>query len=181
MKILVTYKSKTEFTKRYAEIIAKEVDGYLVDFNEVTIERMSEFDVVVYGGGIYAGMVNGLKKVKEMFEESSAKKMIVFATGGAPNAAVNETDDIWAHNLSVEESESIPHFYMQGGICYEKMSFVNRTFMKMMSKALSKKKNKDSAEEGFSQAITSSYDISSEEYAQPLIRYLLEGQRRKEK
>jgi len=37
MKILVTYKSKTEFTKRYAEVIAQEVKGMLVDFKEVTV------------------------------------------------------------------------------------------------------------------------------------------------
>ena len=63
---------------------------------------------------------------------------------------------------------------MQSGICYEKMSFANKTLMKMMSNVLSKKKNKDSAEESFAQAIKSSYDISSKEYAEPLIKFLLE-------
>lgn len=175
MKILVTYKSKTDFTKRYAEIIAKEVDGYLADFKEVTAEMMSEYEVVVYGGGLYAGMVNGLKKAKEMFEKSSAKKFMVFATGGTPNVATEEIDVVWKNNLTVEELVSISHFYMQSGICYEKMSFANRTLMKMMSNVLSKKKNKDSVEEGFSQAIKNSYDISSKEYAAPLIKALLEG------
>ena len=174
MKILVTYKSKTEFTKRYAEVIAQEVKGMLVDFKEVTVEKMSEFDVVVYGGGLYAGMINGYKKAKEMFEKSSAKQFVLFATGGTPNEATKEIDEVWNHNLSADELESIPHFYMQSGICYEKMSFPDRTIMKMMSKVLSKKKNKDSAEEGFAQAIKSSYDISSKEYAEPLIKYLLE-------
>ncbi|MBR4084602.1 MAG: hypothetical protein IKK33_10025 [Lachnospiraceae bacterium] len=174
MKILVTYKSKTEFTKRYAEVIAQEVKGMLVDFKEVTVEKMSEFDVVVYGGGLYAGMINGYKKAKEMFEKSSAKKFILFATGGTPNEATKEIEEVWKHNLSAEELESIPHFYMQGGICYEKMSLPDKTIMKMMSKVLNKKKNKDSAEEGFTQAIKSSYDISSKEYAEPLIKCLLE-------
>ncbi len=174
MKILVTYKSKTGFTKKYAEIIAQEVNGMLMDFNEVTVERMSEFDAVVYGGGLYAGMINGYKKAKEMFEKSSAKKFILFATGGTPNEATKEIDEVWKHNLSADELETIPHFYMQGGICYEKMTFLDRTIMKMMSKVLSKKQNMDSAEEGFAQAIKSSYDISSREYAEPLIKYLLE-------
>ena len=43
MKILVTYKSKTEFTKRYAEIIAKEVNGCLLDFKEITVAKMSQY------------------------------------------------------------------------------------------------------------------------------------------
>lgn len=175
MKILVTYKSKTEFTKRYAEIIAKEAEGQLVDFKDVTAEKMSEFDVVVYGGGLYAGMVNGLKKAKEMFEKSSSKSFLVFATGGTPNEATNQIDEVWKNNLSAEELESIPHFYMQSGICYEKMSLPNKALMKMMSNVLSKKKNKDSEEKAFAQAIKSSYDISSKEYAEPLIKYLQEG------
>jgi len=175
MKALIIYKSKTGFTKWYAEFIAKEVDGNLVDFKEVTTEIISGYDVVIYGGGLYAGMINGYKKAKEMFEKSSANRFILFATGGTPNESTKEIDEIWKNNLSEEELESIPHFYMQGGICYEKMSFLNRTIMKMMSRVLDKKKNKDSAEEGFAQAIKSSYDIKAKEYAEPLIKYLLEG------
>lgn len=174
MKILVTYKSKTEFTKKYAEIIAEEVDGSLLDFKDVTAEKMSEFDVVVYGGGLYAGMVNGLKKAKEMFDKSCAKKFVVFATGGTPNEVTEKIDEVWKNNLSEEEREFLPHFYMQSGICYEKMSFPDRTLIKLMANIISKKQNKDSMEEGFAQAIKSSYDISSQEYAKPLIKYLLE-------
>lgn len=174
MKILVTYKSKTEFTRKYAEMIAKEADACLMDFKELSVEKMSEFDVVVYGGGLYAGMINGLKKAKVMFEKSSAAKFIVFATGGTPNKATKEIAEVWKNNLSAEELQAMPHFYMQGGICYEKMSLLNRTIMKMMSKILDKKKNKDSEEEGFAQAIKNSYDITSKEYAEPLIRCLLE-------
>lgn len=110
-----------------------------------------------------------------MLEKSSAKRFILFATGGTPNEATKEIDEVWKNNLSAEELQSIPHFYMQGGICYEKMSLPNRTIMKMMSKVLDKKKNKDSVEEGFAQAIKSSYDITSGKYAKPLIKCLLEG------
>ena len=92
MKILVTYKSKTEFTKRYAEIIAKEVQGDLVDFSKVTPEKMSEYDVIVYGGGLYAGMINGFKKAKEMFAKSSVKKLVVFATGATPNEVTEKVE-----------------------------------------------------------------------------------------
>ena len=93
MKALIIYKSKTGFTKWYAEFIAKEVDGNLMDFKEVTTEIMSGYDVVVYGGGLYAGMINGYKKAKEMFEKSSANRFILFATGGTPNEAINVVND----------------------------------------------------------------------------------------
>ena len=104
-----------------------------------------------------------------------AKTFVIFATGGTPNEVTTEIDEMWKKNLSAEELESISHFYMQSGICYEKMSFPDKTLMKMMSNVLSKKKNKDSVEEGFAQDIKSSYNISSEKYAEPLVKYLLEG------
>ncbi len=172
MKILVIYKSKTEFTKRYAEIIAKEVEAELLDFKFVTAEKMSEFDIVVYGGGLYAGMINGFKKAKEMFVRSSAKKMVVFATGATPNEVNEKIDEVWKINLTEEEMASIPHFYMQSGLCYEKMSFPDKTLMKLMANMLSKKQDKDSVEAGQEQAIKSSYNISDKKYAQPVIEYL---------
>jgi len=114
-----------------------------------------------------------LKKAREMFQQSSSIMFIVFATGGTPNEAVKEINEVWKFNLS-EELVTIPHFYMQSGLCYEKMSFLNKTIMKMMSKVLSKKKNMGSTEDEFAQAIKKSYDISSKEYAEPLIKLLLE-------
>ena len=173
MKILVTYKSKTEFTKWYAEIIAKEVEAELIDFSEVTAGKMSEYDVIVYGGGLYAGKVNGFKKAKEMFELSSAKQIVVFATGATPNEETEGVAEVWKNNLSEDEAVSIPHFYMQSGLCYEKMSFGDKTLMKLLANMLSKKQGKTSAEEGCEQAIKSSYDIKDKKYTEPLIKYLL--------
>lgn len=174
MKTLVAYKSKTEFTKWYAEIIAKEVGADLKEISEVTSAKMSEYDVIVYGGGLYAGHVNGFKKAKEMFNQSSAKQIVVFVTGATPNAETETVAGVWKTNLTEEERESIPHFYMQSGLCYEKMSFADKTIMKMLANMLSKKKDKTSSEEGQEQAIKNSYNISDKKYAQPLIDYLLE-------
>ena len=75
--------------------------------------------------------------------------------------------------LTEEEMESVPHFYMQSGLCYEKMSFPDKTLMKLLANMLSKKENKSNAELGQEQAIKSSYNISDEKYAKPLIEYLL--------
>ena len=173
MKILVIYKSKTGFTQWYAEIIAREVEGELIDFKEITVDKMSEFDVVVYGGGLYAGMINGFKKAKEMFAKSSAKNLVVFATGATPNEVTEKVEEVWNINLTEEEKEAIPHFYMQSGLCYEKMSLPNKLLMKTMANVLSKEANKSDVEQGQEEAIKSSHDNSDPKYAKPLIEYLL--------
>ena len=173
MKILVVCKSKTGFTKWYAEVIAKELNAELVDFKEATAKKMSQYDVIVYGGGLYAGMINGFNKAKKTFGESTAKELVVFATGATPNEVTQKVEEVWATNLTEEERQTIPHFYMQSGLCYEKMSFPDKTLMKMMANMLSKKEDKSDTEEGMEQSIKSSYDIKNEKYTQPLIDYLM--------
>lgn len=174
MKTLLIYKSRTDFTKRYAEWIAEEAECVLMEFGDITGDELSDYDRIVYGSRIHAGVIDSFKKIKEMFRKSEAKELIVFATGGTPNAASQIIDGIWEKNLSAEELVSIPHFYMQSGICYEKMSLSDKAIMKMAATMMSKKKEKDSYETGFEQAIGSSYDISAKEYADPLINYLKE-------
>ena len=115
-----------------------------------------------------------MAKARSMFEKSNAKEFIIFATGGTPNAAKEAIDEVWTRNLTAEELESIPHYYMQAGICYERMSFADKALMKMAASMLSKKKDKTDFEEGFAQAIQKSYDITDRKYAEPLIRYLAE-------
>lgn len=52
--------------------------------------------MVIFGGGIYAGNINGFKTAKNMFEKSTAKEFVVFSTGGMPNEAAKETiKEIW--------------------------------------------------------------------------------------
>lgn len=76
MKILVTYKSKTGYTRMYSEIIAEELNCTLMDLRKVTAEKMSAFDLVIFGGGLYRGRINGLKKAKEMLNRSTAKNWL---------------------------------------------------------------------------------------------------------
>lgn len=173
MKILVAYKSKTMFTKRYTEMVAEEVQCTVMDFKNVTIDILSDYDIFVYGGGLYAGMINGFKQAKEMFEQSKAKELVVFATGATPNEAAKDVlETMWNNNLTAEEQDHIAHFYMPSGLNYENMKVPDKLIMKMMSFMLSKQKNKSEYDAGFEQAIKSSYDISSKEYAMPLIQYL---------
>ena len=174
MKTLIVYKSKTGFTKKYAQFIATKVNATVLDVKKVSEIILSDYDVIIYGGGIHAGMIGGLNKARELFQQSNAKKKIVFVTGATPNAANEVIEEIWKNNFSSDELENIPHFYMQSGLCYERMPFFDKALMKTLSVLMKHKKNKNNEEEGFAKAIQASYDISSNEYAMPLINYLFE-------
>lgn len=171
-QILVTYKSVTGFTKQYAKMIAKELDCQVLDFKEVSREIMSGYDTIIFGGRFHAGFVDGLKKAKELFKESKATKFIVFATGATPNTAKDVIEEAWKNNFTADEAEHIPHFYMQSGLRYEKMSLGDRLMMKVFAFMVKHKKDKSQSEREMEKALAGSFDISSKEYITPLISYI---------
>lgn len=170
--VLLVYKSVTGLTKKYAEMIAAETGCTLAALNSVSAETMSGFDTVIFGGRLFADSIDGLKKAKQLFQRSNARKFIVFATGATPNAAEEILDGMWKNNFTPDELSQIPHFYMQAGLCYEKMRFIERTMMKLVSAMIRKKQHKTESEAGFEQAIAASFDSSSEEFIRPLVEYL---------
>lgn len=174
MKILITYISKTGFTKEYTDVIAKNIKCDVIEFKHMSSAKMSEYDAVVFGSRAHAGMVDGLKKARVMYAESKAEKLIVFCTGAAPCEAEDIINEFWANNLSAEELEQVPHFYMQSGLRYENMGFTDKTMMKIAAFMMSRQNDaeKTDVDKGFEQAISHSYDISDEKYALPLIECL---------
>lgn len=171
-KILVIYKSSTGFTKRYAEMIAEEIECTLVDYSTVTEDVLSGYDIIVFGSRAHAGRIDGYKKAGEMFRRCKAGRVLLFVTGATPNAAEDIVDEFWRQNLTAEELADIPHFYMQSGLCYEKMSFADRLMMKAFAAMMKRKKDKTPSDRVFEQAISGSYDISSRAYIEPLVSCL---------
>lgn len=171
-KILLIYKSVTGFTKKYAEMIAAETGCALAELKSVNAGILSGYDTIVFGGRLFAGAIDGLKEARKLFAQSSAHEFIVFATGATPNIAEEIISETWKKNLSADELAHIPHFYMQAGLCYEKMPFIERMMMRMVGAMIRKKKNKTASEQGFEQAIAASFDQSAPEFIRPLVEYL---------
>lgn len=173
-KILLIYKSSTGFTKRYAEWIADETGAALLEYQKRTLSEMAKYDIVIFGSRAHAGRIDGLQAIRDCFPKSGARKLILFVTGAMPNTAEDVVEAFWKQNLTEEEFATAPHFYMQGGLCYERMSVIDRLMMKAAAAMMKRKKDKNAQDLAFEQAIRSSYDISSKEYARPLISYLKE-------
>jgi len=171
-RILVAYKSVTGFTEQYAKWIAEELNCTAMELKDVSESKMSEYDTVIFGGRFHAGLVDGLKKAKEKFARSAAARLVVFATGATPNTAEDMIEEAWRNNFTPEELEQIPHFYMQGGLRYEKMPFGDRLMMKVFSSMVKRKKDKSEYEQTMEQALDDSYDVSSRKYIAPLVSYI---------
>lgn len=168
---LIIYKSKTGFTKKYAEWILEDVKCNITTLDKVKKEDVEKHDIIIYGAGIYAGFISGLKKVKKLINFNN-KEVIIFATGAAPDSD-EITKPIIDNNLADFKS-LVEFYYFESGICYENMGILSRSLMKMFSKILNGKKDKTKAEKEMSEAIMSSYDNSKKDNIRPLLAVLRE-------
>lgn len=171
-RILIVYKSATGFTRHYAEIAGEALGCKVMDYSNVTVKLLAKYDTVVYGTRAHAGTIDGFSKMRKLFLRSGAKQFVLFVTGAMPNAEEEMIAGLWKQNLSAEEIVQIPHFYMQGGLCYERMSFPDKLMMKGFAAMMRKKKDKSENEKALEKAIARSYDISDRKYAVPLIDFL---------
>ncbi|KAB3525897.1 flavodoxin domain-containing protein [Alkaliphilus serpentinus] len=169
--ILLIYKSKTGFTKKYVDWITEAITCRVIPLDEMNNADMNTYDIIIYGAGIHAGRIQGLKEFKMKVLSLVSKKIVVFVTGGAPYSEEIFTN-IKMNNYSPDELNRFKLFYFQSGLNYEKMGLSDKAMMKIYHKILELKKNRSDIEDGTNKAISGSYDHSSREYIEPLITYL---------
>ena len=125
MKILVTYQSKTGFTQKYAQWISEELNSDIKDLKKVNNQDILNYDLIIHGGWIMGGMINGIKKIKKL----NPKELIIFGVGYTPKNKVDIKQLIEFNMLG-----NIPFFYFEGGTNPKKMGFIGRTIVKMVTK-----------------------------------------------
>lgn len=73
-KTAVIYKSKYGSTKKYAQWIAEELGADLMETDKTKLSALQNYDVIVYGGGLYAGGVSGISLVTKNFSSIMDKE-----------------------------------------------------------------------------------------------------------
>lgn len=168
-KFLVVYKSQTGFTQRYGQWIAQALDCPALPLDRLTAADLDRCETVIFGTRAHAGRIDGWQQVKDRF---LGKRLVLFVTGAAPNQAEDTIAQLWKGNLTPQELAELPHFYMQSGLCYEKMSRSDRLMMKVAGFFIKLKKPRTPEEEAFQHAFLHSHDIAAKEYIAPLVEFL---------
>ncbi len=140
MKGIVVYKSKSGFTKHYAEWIAEELDFALCEHKQMSSVQLEDYDCIIYGGGVYAGKISGLKTMLQRVRKMDDLHFTIFAVGALPP---EETmiEDLKRKNLE-ETGFDYPFFYMHGGFDPEKLNVFLKLVLKGVSKSMHKKEQR---------------------------------------
>ena len=173
MKVAIVYSSKSGFTKKYAQWIANETLGDLIVLQDLREQCLNQYDKILYGGGLYAGGINGLKKFKSLTEHLPKEKLIYFATGVTP-AREEVVNELIHGNFSEAEQEGLHFFYFRGGFNYALLGFVDKVLMNVMKFMIKKKKEDQRTpdERGMLAAYDQPLDFCNSKEIEPLIAFI---------
>ena len=176
-KTVVIYESKYGSTKCYAEWIAESLSCPIFERKKFHPRDFSQYEVVIYGGGLYAGGVSGIKLITQNWNVLSNKKLILFTCGLANPDDPENISSIRKSLTRVFSEEMLEHlslFHLRGGIDYSRLNFVHKSMMSMLRKMLLKKDIHTLREEDkqlldtYGQCI----DFTDRKSIQPLIEYV---------
>ena len=146
MNTLIVYGSQYGTTKRYAEKFSEMTNLPVRCYED--IKALTEYDRIVYFGGLYAGGVKGLKNTVKKLPSNT--KLIIVTVGLAD---VCDKENIVNIRNSIRKQvpeqllKSTPIFYLRGGIDYQKLTFKHKTMMTLLyNKAKGLPEDKKTAE-----------------------------------
>lgn len=124
MNVIVTYTSKTGFTKQYAQWIAEELACESVELKQA--KNLGEYDLVIHGGWLMAGFINGAKELLKKRKE----KIVFFGVGSTQNPSEQYLSQIKEQN----KISDFQFYFMKGGFKKDKMSWLDKKIIKMVAK-----------------------------------------------
>lgn len=170
METIVLYKSQTGFTKKYADWIAGELNCNSYDIKKFDLEKLAEYDTVIYGGGLFASNIKGFKKFSN-YKGFYKKNIIVFATGTSPEEE-KTLIELKDKNFSKQQNEKIKFFYFLGGMDIKKLKFFSRMMVKMLIGILKRKKQSTDEGKKMLESFGKAVDYTDKAKITPLIEYV---------
>ncbi|MCM1329229.1 MAG: flavodoxin domain-containing protein [Ruminococcus sp.] len=167
MKTIVAYKSKYGFTKKYAEWLAESLSCDIKA--DASLGDIEGYDGVIFGGGIYAGKINGAKLITKNLNKLENKKLAIFAVGSSAGYP-EELEIFWQNALEKDVREKVPHFYLRGGFDYGKLGNIDRLMMNMLKKVLLGKEELSEDDKGLLAAYETPVDFTDRENLADLLK-----------
>lgn len=142
MSTIVIYKTKYGSTKTYAEWIAEDLGCSAVDAKNVKIDNLLGYDTIIYGGGLYAEVINGVSLITKSIEKLKDKKIIIYTTGITPRDVREYYDgEVIEKNFKNGVPKNIKIFNFEGKMIQKELTPVHYAALVSLKKIMSAKKN----------------------------------------
>ena len=175
MNSIVIYKTKYGSTKTYAEWIAKELSCDIAEAKTVSATDLLKYDTIIYGGGLYAEVINGVTLITKNLEELKNKKIAIYTTGITPLDCRDYYDKyVVEKNFKNGVPENIKLFNFMGKMVLDELTPVHRGALKTLKKIMSSKKEPTEMEKLLVDLCDADGDFTNIEEIKPLIKYIKE-------
>ena len=176
-KTVIIYESKYGSTRRYAEWLSKALSCPIFENQSFSAKNFAEYENIIYGGGLYAGGVSGIRLLTKNWNLLSGKKVILFTCGlSDPSEPANVSHIREALSLALpdEMMKSMVLFHLRGGINYAKLSIVHKFMMSMLRRMLQKKDPSEltSEDKQLLETYGKEIDFTDRTTLQPIIDYI---------
>lgn len=128
--VIVYYKSKYGTTKKYAEYIASELGCECKDAFLATDEEIEEHEIIIFGGGVYAGAIGGSNFLNNHEDVLSNKRLIIFAVGITEYDDYNTPYNLFTKNVPQSLLKDAFTFNLFGAIDYKGMKFMEKLLLR---------------------------------------------------
>ena len=173
MRAVVVYRSKYGSTKAYAEWISEELSCDIFEYKEVKIDDLLKYDTIIYGGGLYAEVINGVYLLTKNMDKLKGKKIAVYSTGITPLEYREYYDKLVIEkNFTPEMLEQIKVFNFMGKMILEELSLPHRTAIKALKVLMKNKENPSEMEKLLITLCDASGDFTDKSAIKELIDYV---------
>lgn len=170
--IAVVYRSKSGYTQKYAQWIARATGADLLPAGGVRADNLMKYDTIVYGGALYATGINGVGLITKNFDQLKGRKLIVFTLGATP-VRPEIMAQVRDANLTTEQQKHIRFFMLRGGFDKRKLKPVDKVLMALLKARLSKIESPDADQRGMLAAYDHPLDFTDEKHITPIVQAIL--------
>ena len=173
MQKIVIYKSKYGSTKQYAEWIAEELGCEVIEEKAANADMLKDYDTIVYGGGLYGEVINGVSLITKNIDKLSDKKVIVYTTGITPLSCREYYDSyVIKKNFKNGVPENVKIYNFLGKMVLNELSLVHRAALKTLKKIMSSKENPSEMEKLLIELCDADGDFTDKAEIKELLAYV---------
>ncbi len=175
MKSIVIYKSKYGSTKNYAQWIGESLNCEVIEAKKASVSKLTEYDNIIYGGGLYGEVINGVHLITQNIDKLKDKKIAIFSTGITPLDCRDYYEDyVLKKNFKNGVPENIRIFNFLGKMVIDELSIVHKTAIKTLKKIMLRKENPTEMEKLLIELCDADGDFSDRDAIFELINYIEE-------
>lgn len=173
IKTVVVYKTKYGSAKAYAEYIASKLECDCFDAKKIKADDLLKYDSIVYGGGLYAEVINGVGLITKNINKLTDKKIAVFTTAITPlDCREYYEGEVIEKNFKDGVPENIRIFNFMGKMKNEELTAVHRAALVTLKKIMKAKKNPSELEKMLIELCDFDDDLINLSDADSLVEYI---------